>query len=56
MNTMNNTIAFGKNTVELLNIETDNVTELIVIPCPAWADRKVMAELLKAVAIDRNLY
>lgn len=56
MNTMHNTICFGKDTVEVINIEVDQVTELLVIPCPAWADRHVMADLIKAIAVERGLY
>ena len=57
MNKMHNVVWFGcEGTVELVNVETDNVTELIVIPCAPWADRHVMADLVRELGRSRDLY
>ena len=57
MNKMHNVVWFGREgTVELVNVEVDNVTELIVIPCAPWADRHVMADLVKELGRSRDLY
>ena len=57
LNKNHNTVWFGcEGTVELVNVEVDDVTELIVVPCPAWADRHAMAEAVKEVARARDLY
>lgn len=57
INKMHSTVGFSnKGTADLLNIEVDTVIVLISIPCPAWADRHEMAELLKRVGRERDLY
>lgn len=57
MNRMNTSITYGRDgNVYLTNIEDGKVTDLMSIPCPEWGDRKVMGEIIKTIAIARDLY
>lgn len=57
MNRMNTSIAYGTDgNVYLTNIEGEKVTDLMSVPCPVWGDRKVLGEMVKIVARERNLY
>lgn len=57
MSRMNTSITYGKDgTVYLTNIEGEKVLDLMAIPCPAWGDRKAYGEIIKSVAIARDLY
>ena len=57
INKMHTTVAFGRdNTVSLLNIEDEQITEFITVPCAPWADRHAMAEVMKQVGRERDLY
>ena len=57
MNRMNTSITYGTDgIVYLTNIEEEKVLDLMAIPCPAWGDRKAYGEIIKSIAIARDLY
>ena len=40
---------------EVVNVNKSEVEVLMSVPCPAWADKKVVSNVLMHIANERNL-